>query len=361
MLRLLCKVLFVILIQIQTARAGTQFSPDPHVEENQTTCEHECVPFYLCNNGSMNTNGEKIIDIRMERDNSPCNDIFHVCCKLEDRSPQYPTETPPTSIRKGCGYRHPNGMGFKITGNNENEAQFAEFPWMVALIRSMDSHELLQRPKCGGALIHPRAVITAAHCVLNKDDKYLIRAGEWDINRQIEPLPHQDVAVQNITIHPKFYSGALFNDIAFLYLESSVRIAENVDVLCQPTQNHEHRLSARCFSTGWGKDRFGKKGVYHIILKSINLPIVPRDTCQNNLRKTRLGKHFELNRNFICAGGERGKDTCTGDGGSPLVCPIEGQEGRYYHAGIVSWGIGCGEENVPGVYTNVAPFQRMDR
>ncbi|KAG5871975.1 hypothetical protein JTB14_003100 [Gonioctena quinquepunctata] len=328
MLKLLCKVFFVILIQ--TTRAGTQFSLAPHVGENQTTCEHECVPFYLCNNGSMNTNGERIIDIRMERDNLPCTDIFHVCCKLEDRSPQNPTETPPTSIRKGCGYRHPNGMRFKITGNNENEAQFAEFPWMVALIRSMDSHELLQRPKCGGALIHPRVVITAAHCVLNKN---------------------------NITIHPKFYSGALFNDIAFLYLESSVRIAENVDVLCLPLQNHEHRLSTRCFSTGWGKDRFGKKGVHHIILKSINLPTVPRDTCQNNLRKTRLGKHFELNRNFICAGGERGKDTCTGDGGSPLMCPIEDQEGRYYHAGIVSWGIGCGEENVPGVYTNVASFR----
>lgn len=46
-----------------------------------------------------------------------------------------------------------------------------------------------------------------------------------------------------------------------------------------------------------------------------------------------------------------------GDGGSPLVCPIEGRENQYEQAGIVSWGIGCGEVHVPGVYANVALFR----
>ncbi|KAG5871978.1 hypothetical protein JTB14_003103 [Gonioctena quinquepunctata] len=395
MLGLQCVVVFVVLINVQTSRAIPQgsidtgeindkvpietvnsdnaipqnipivdetvpkLSLDPHLGGSEITCEHECVLFYLCKNGSINTNGEGIINIRDKESNSPCGDVFKVCCKAEDKSPQPLTTTPPpTPAPKGCGYRHPNGIGFKITGNNESEAQFAEYPWMVALIPHMGSSGSSQRPKCGGALIHPQAVITAAHCVLKKDDKYIIRAGEWDINRQIEPHPHQDVAVQNITLHPEFYSGALYNDIAFLYLESPVNIAENVDVLCLPTQNHQQNISiGRCYSTGWGKDRFGKEGVYHIILKSVDLPIVPRDTCQNNLRETRLGKRFELHKSFMCAGGEKGKDSCNGDGGSPLVCPIEGQQGRYYHAGIVAWGIGCGEENIPGVYTNVASFR----
>lgn len=59
----------------------------------------------------------------------------------------------------------------------------------------------------------------------------------------------------------------------------------------------------------------------------------------------------------MCAGGEKGKDACNGDGGGPLVCPIDHEGSRYYQAGIVSWGIGCGIENVPGVYVDVATFR----
>lgn len=46
-----------------------------------------------------------------------------------------------------------------------------------------------------------------------------------------------------------------------------------------------------------------------------------------------------------------------GDGGSPLVCPDSRNLGRFVQSGIVSWGIGCGEENIPGVYANVAKFR----
>lgn len=47
----------------------------------------------------------------------------------------------------------------------------------------------------------------------------------------------------------------------------------------------------------------------------------------------------------------------SGDGGSPLVCPVNGKPGHYYQAGITAWGIGCGEAGVPGVYVNVARFR----
>lgn len=44
------------------------------------------------------------------------------------------------------------------------------------------------------------------------------------------------------------------------------------------------------------------------------------------------------------------KDACTGDGGAPLACSVGG---RWYLAGLVAWGIGCGQVNVPGVYVNI--------
>lgn len=70
-----------------------------------------------------------------------------------------------------------------------------------------------------------------------------------------------------------------------------------------------------------------------------------------------LGPKFPFHSSFLCAGGELGKDACNGDGGSPLMCLIDGTDDVYYQAGIVSWGIGCGNKGLPGVYTNVAAFK----
>lgn len=103
------------------------------------------------------------------------------------------------------------------------------------------------------------------------------------------------------------------------------------------------------FCLGWGKNKFGQGGLYQVILKLISLPIIPHEECQDKLRQTRLGRHFLLHESFICAGGEKGEDVCTGDGGSPLVAERAESKDQYYQAGIVAWGIGCGDP-VPGNY-----------
>ena len=113
--------------------------------------------------------------------------------------------------------------------------------------------------------------------------------------------------------------------------------------------------SENCFAAGWGKTAFDANS-YHEILKRVSLAMVHRAQCQNALRTTRLGYRFRLHESFICAGGEEGIDTCTGDGGSPLVCPVEGVANKYYQAGIVAWGINCGQAGIPGVYVRTSLY-----
>lgn len=113
----------------------------------------------------------------------------------------------------------------------------------------------------------------------------------------------------------------------------------------------------RCIVAGWGA--LSEVGYGVRFLKQLELPIVPRDVCEKSLQKTpRLGDEFELHESFICAGGVANIDTCKGDGGAPLFCPLPGQFLRYQQVGIVSWGVGCGDLGVPALYTNVPLFRK---
>lgn len=62
---------------------------------------------------------------------------------------------------------------------------------------------------------------------------------------------------------------------------------------------------------------------------------------------------FKLHPGFVCAGGEEGKDACKGDGGGPMVCE---RGGTWQVVGLVSWGIGCGQNGIPGVYVKVGHY-----
>ncbi|KAI4459990.1 eg:bacr7a4.3 protein-related [Holotrichia oblita] len=227
-------------------------------------------------------------------------------------------------------------------------------PWTVLILhKEIESNKSVY--KCGGSLIHPRVILTAAHCISEESNGYwIIRAGEWNTKMEDEPLPHQDRLVEDVILHPEYNPDSLKNDVALLYLSEPFQLAGNIKIICLPRSNWEvERI--KCIAAGWGKNAF-KKGKHSTILKKIEIPLVPKNDCVKLLRQTRLGKYYNLHQSFICAGGELNRDTCKGDGGSPLVCPISKQNGRYFQAGIVSWGIGCGENNTPGVYVNVALF-----
>lgn len=92
--------------------------------------------YYLCApDGNIITNGDGLLDVKIdvENDARPCPDYFEKCCAVKDK--QTKPILPPSKIPEGCGFRNDDGIGFRITGDNDNEAQFGEFPWMIAVFR----------------------------------------------------------------------------------------------------------------------------------------------------------------------------------------------------------------------------------
>lgn len=101
-------------------------------------------------------------------------------------------------------------------------------------------------------------VLTAAHCVAHKEASSLtVRAGEWDSQTTNEPFPHQERSVSHIVSHPQYLKRGAINDVALLFLSEPVNITENVNVVCLPSPTDVFD-GKDCYSTGWGKDNFGK-------------------------------------------------------------------------------------------------------
>lgn len=133
-----------------------------------------------------------------------------------------------------------------------------------------------------------------------------IRVGEWDTTTDDERFVHANHDVQDLEIHPNFDGTILYNDVALLFLKTPVYLEPHMGTVCLPPE-YENFDQKRCFVSGWGKNRFEKDGHYQTILKKIEVPFVNHDDCQKKLRKTRLGKWYELHDSFVCAGGEPDK------------------------------------------------------
>merc|ERR1712002_325897 len=329
---------------------------------------YECVPYYQCHNGTIITDGAGLIDIRngfgsLAPEDSKCPGFLDVCCKDPDFVPPPP---PKIKYSPKCGRRNQNGLGVRIQGFTESESQFGEWPHMCAILHEKPIEQeagyggaepqTANLYQCGGSLIAPGTILTAAHCVekfRQNPSQLKIRCGEWDTQNETEPYPHQDRDVEALNIHPEYDGRNLHNDFAVLFTSEEFVLASHIDTVCLP-QAEELFEESTCFATGWGKDKFGSAGQYQVVLKEIDLPVVSNSECQDRLQSTRLGRKFKLHDSFICAGGVNGKDTCKGDGGSPLVCPSKYDPDTYVQAGMVAWGIGCGEDGTPGVYASVS-------
>lgn len=251
-------------------------------------------------------------------------------------------------VQLKCGYGNPDAVKvqFNVT---EGQAKPAEFPWTIAVIHN---RSLVG----GGSLITPDIVLTAAHRIFNKDmEDIVVSAGEWEYGSALEKYPFEEAFVLKMVIHKSFNYQRGANNLALLFLDREFPLTYKINTICLPTQKRS-LSSTRCIVAGWGKYQFSDTH-YGGVLKKIDLPIVPRHICQDQLRKTRLGQNYTLPRGLICAGGEKDNDACTGDGGGALFCPMTEDPKQFEQIGIVNWGVGCKEKNVPATYTDVFEFK----
>uniref|UniRef100_A0A182J821 Uncharacterized protein n=1 Tax=Anopheles atroparvus TaxID=41427 RepID=A0A182J821_ANOAO len=239
------------------------------------------------------------------------------------------------------------------TGSTE----FGEFPWTVAVYQLIRNGTFVYH--CGGALLNHRVVVTAAHCVSNNrlhPSRYVVHAGDWDRRHAQERLPHQERTVARIVVHPNYYSGALFNDVALLFFDEPFNESlSNVGPVCLPSEENASSFS-NCVVTGWGGSP--KQNRAQNIQQFFRLPLLDREYCESRLQnQPSLGKKFKLHDSFVCAEVDGTLDLCQGSGGSPFVCE---KNGRYHLIGLVSWGIGCGD-GVPAVLSNISVLSEWIR
>jgi secreted trypsin-like serine protease len=236
------------------------------------------------------------------------------------------------------------------------DADPGEYPWMVQI--SLERPDGTFTHACGGSLIAPNWVMTAAHCVYPNgnyttpysEDELQLTFGEHNLasvdgTEQVagvglplhieEIIPHEDYGQTD----PPLYGG--LNDIALIRLNQNVVLNDNVQMVALASGDDGPTDQTK-FS-GWGVALEPAVGFYDPdILQESMLPVVENSDCDAFFDAFGAGLYRDLTEADLCAGFGTGTPaTCNRDSGGPLVLTRE--NGCEEQLGLVNWGyIGCG-------------------
>ncbi|KAB0358433.1 hypothetical protein FD754_002589 [Muntiacus muntjak] len=218
-----------------------------------------------------------------------------------------------------CGHRK-----MRIIGGMP--APERKWPWQVSL--RIDNKHM-----CGGSLIAPQWILTAAHCIFGFEE-YTVRTGSV----LLHPQSGMAIPVQDIVCHSFYDVRTLSNDIALVLLAHSVNYSAFIQPVCLPEKNFEAEAGTRCWVTGWGRQmadgETGRAGSEGEEPWAHSLP-----SALSSLPEQGTGDRSQRMR---------------GDSGGPLVCEFND---TWVQVGIVSWGVACGRSELPVVYTEVSSYK----
>uniref|UniRef100_A0A3B3XGI5 Complement component 1, r subcomponent n=1 Tax=Poecilia mexicana TaxID=48701 RepID=A0A3B3XGI5_9TELE len=234
-----------------------------------------------------------------------------------------------------------------------NDAGEHTIPWQ-AFINVGDS-------RGGGMIIADRWILTAAHVVMmngqvQTPEAFSIHLGRTDVHQILETPSLNATAVH---VHPQYNNPNGLNydhDIALIKLKDPVTFEAAIMPLCLPSEDDRYDSGMIGLVSGFGiTDKGNQQRFLTNKLKYVHIPVVEQERCSNSLKLIPRSQKPILTDNMFCAGTPEGrKDSCQGDSGSGFT--LQSEDGRFWAAGIVSWGIKCGQKGTYGFYTKVANY-----
>lgn len=232
-------------------------------------------------------------------------------------------------VARICNGVSSDGSPYIINGNLAVPGQF---PYQVQVVTC--------RGFCGGSIIRPNTVLTAAHCLIMENDRPILARQIMVFTGSTHLYKGQKYSVENVKVH-KQYTGVKFEyDIGLVFIYNEF----NFSHLVAPIQltDIEPEIDTVCTVCGWGAQTEG--GSISQNLQFTGVGVNYRRDC-----RIIYWMRARITSNMLCAGQKEPGDPCSGDSGGGLVCNDK-------LAGIVSFGIGCGRSDIPNVYTNVFRF-----
>jgi hypothetical protein len=241
----------------------------------------------------------------------------------------------------------------------------AEYPWQVAIAYNDAFFEGdgFQRQFCGGTLVAPQVVITAAHCLYDNPDpgtgfgappntfesftgRTTLSITEGQVIEWSDYFFFTDGAGNPLFNPVTFDFDAVFVTLASPSTSPPVKVA-GADEQATWAAGRSARIS------GWG-DQASGAGAFADQLRAAQVQIIGDDFCSS---PSSYGADFHPEV-MLCAGVEGGGiDTCQGDSGGPIVVPVSDpatRTGTFRLVGDTSWGIGCAQAQFPGIYGRIA-------